>query len=142
MGLQMLWGVILISGCFFIVRYTFTITDHNVDTFLSSRNPRDTLYDEDELIKLALLSPNVSPISPGTATKADLSTVRSQAEDSEFVNREMAEIEGNLEFELALGAATYADCFRGDMKARSLTGILVQMFQQLSVFLFSLLDRY
>ena len=44
----------------------------------------------------------------------------------------MAEIEGNLEFELSLGTATYADCFRGDMRARSFTGILVQMFQQLT----------
>ena len=49
----------------------------------------------------------------------------------------MAEIEGNLEFEMSLGTATYADCFRGDMKARSWTGILVQMFQQLSVLLLS-----
>lgn len=35
-------------------------------------------------------------------------------------------------FELTLGSATYADCFKGNMRARTFCGILVQMFQQLT----------
>jgi SP family sugar:H+ symporter-like MFS transporter len=44
----------------------------------------------------------------------------------------MAEIQGNYEYELSLGASTYAECFKGNMLLRTMCGILVQMFQQLT----------
>lgn len=58
--------------------------------------------------------------------------MRSQPEDSDIVVNEMSEIQGNLEYEMSLGQATYADCFKGNMAARTWCGILVQMFQQLT----------
>lgn len=58
--------------------------------------------------------------------------MRSQPENSEFIIAEMAEIQGNLEFETSLGESTYADCFRGSMSRRIWIGVLVQMFQQLT----------
>lgn len=58
--------------------------------------------------------------------------MRSQPENSEFIIAEMAEIQGNLEFETSLGESTYGDCFRGSMSRRIWIGVLVQMFQQLT----------
>lgn len=97
-GLQMLFGLILIIGCFFI--------------------PESPRY----LVRRGLIE----------QARANLARMRSQPENSELVNTEMAEIEGNLEYEMSLGTATYADCFRGDMLKRTMCGIFVQMFQQLT----------
>ena len=125
----------LLVGCLFIVSHfpTFEFTALLTYSRLS-RSLLDTSSDVERSSKLEPLSRNVSS-SPSPFRDHELIlfvSVRSQPENSEFVNTEMAEIEGNLEYELSLGTATYADCFRGDMKARSLTGILVQMFQQLT----------
>lgn len=61
--------------------------------------------------------------------------MRGQSVDSERVQTEMGEIMANLEFEKSLGLATYADCFKSGhngMLGRTMCGILVQMFQQLT----------
>lgn len=60
--------------------------------------------------------------------------MRGQSVESERVQTEVGEILANLEFEKSLGLATYADCFRrhDGMLARTMCGILVQMFQQLT----------
>jgi hypothetical protein len=86
--------------------------------------------------------------------RAALARMRGQGENSERVNAEMTDIQANIEFEKSLGKATYADCFKGNMLARTRTsfvpsffeygssltelyrrlvcGIFVQMFQQLT----------
>lgn len=45
---------------------------------------------------------------------------------------ELAEIKANHEYELKLGKASYADCFRGGMLKRQLTGMGLQALQQLT----------
>jgi SP family sugar:H+ symporter-like MFS transporter len=45
--------------------------------------------------------------------------MRGQDANSDRVNAEMTEILANIEFEKSLGKATYADCFRGNMLART-----------------------
>jgi sugar porter (SP) family MFS transporter len=45
---------------------------------------------------------------------------------------ELAEITANHEYELSLGKATYADCFRGNLGKRLFTGCALQALQQLT----------
>ncbi|KAL8276917.1 hypothetical protein RQP46_010645 [Phenoliferia psychrophenolica] len=61
-----------------------------------------------------------------------LARMRSRPIDDPIINTEMEQIEGNLEYERSLGKSTYAECFRGTMLPRTMCGILVQMFQQLT----------
>ncbi|EOD50236.1 putative mfs monosaccharide protein [Neofusicoccum parvum] len=48
------------------------------------------------------------------------------------VVEELGEITANHEYELSLGKATYADCFRGNLGKRLATGCLLQALQQLT----------
>ncbi|KAI9835359.1 MAG: High-affinity glucose transporter rgt2 [Thelocarpon superellum] len=45
---------------------------------------------------------------------------------------ELAEIEANHQYELSLGKATYADCFKGTLGKRLATGCMLQGLQQLT----------
>lgn len=45
---------------------------------------------------------------------------------------ELAEVEANHNYELSLGKATYADCFKGTLGKRLATGCLLQGLQQLT----------
>lgn len=63
---------------------------------------------------------------------ASLAKLRSKPVDSEFVQAEFAEITSAYAHELSLGAPSFAACFKGDMLKRTLCGIFVQMFQQLT----------
>jgi len=97
-GIQILWGILLIVGCLFI--------------------PESPRY-------------LVSKGQPEKA-RASLARIRSLPEDSDVVREEFAIIVNNYEYELTLGKATYAECFRGTMWKRTWCGINVQMFQQLT----------
>lgn len=52
--------------------------------------------------------------------------------DSPVVKAELSEIKANHQFEMSLGKASYADCFKGEMLKRQLTGMGVQALQQLT----------
>jgi SP family sugar:H+ symporter-like MFS transporter len=52
--------------------------------------------------------------------------------DHPAIVEELSEVEANHEFELTLGKATYADCFRGNIGKRLLTGCGLQALQQLT----------
>lgn len=67
---------------------------------------------------------------PGAA-KA-LAKIRRLNEDDTAVVEELAEIQANHEYEQSLGKATYADCFKGNLLKRLLTGCLLQSLQQLT----------
>jgi MFS transporter, SP family, sugar:H+ symporter len=45
---------------------------------------------------------------------------------------ELAEVRANHEFEMSVGKGTYADCFKGTVGKRLMTGCLLQALQQLS----------
>jgi len=61
--------------------------------------------------------------------------VRGQPAESEFIQAEIAEIQANFDYEMSIGQARWADCFKGGFKPhgnlrRVLVGIALQMFQQ------------
>lgn len=60
--------------------------------------------------------------------RASVARIRSQPLNSEIVNEEMAIIQGNYEYEISLGEATYAECFKGTMLKRTFAGIWIQMW--------------
>jgi MFS transporter, SP family, sugar:H+ symporter len=45
---------------------------------------------------------------------------------------ELAEVRANHDFEMSVGKGTYADCFKGTVGKRLMTGCLLQALQQLS----------
>lgn len=57
--------------------------------------------------------------------------LRRLPEDSIHITAELEEIKANYEYEKSLGSASYAECFRGNMGKRTLTGITLQSLQQL-----------
>ncbi|APA11917.1 hypothetical protein SS1G_05456 [Sclerotinia sclerotiorum 1980 UF-70] len=61
-----------------------------------------------------------------------LSKLRRLPADDTYIRDELAEITANHEYELQLGQASYADCFRGGMAKRLATGCLLQALQQLT----------
>lgn len=65
------------------------------------------------------------------AAKA-LGQLRRLAPDHPAIQEELSEIIANHRFELSLGKASYADCFRGNLGFRLLTGCLLQSLQQLT----------
>lgn len=60
-----------------------------------------------------------------------LMTLRRLPIDHPALREELAEIEGNWQYEKSLGKASYADCFRGNIGKRTITGITLQSLQQL-----------
>ncbi|EGP87271.1 unnamed protein product [Zymoseptoria tritici ST99CH_1A5] len=68
---------------------------------------------------------------PEAAAKA-LAKLRRLDIDHPAVVEELGEIAANHEYEMSLGKATYADCFRGNIGVRLLTGCLLQSLQQLT----------
>ena len=63
---------------------------------------------------------------------ASLAKLRRLPLDSSELAEEIAEIKANHEYELTLGKSSYADCFKGNLLKRLLTGCLLQALQQLS----------
>ncbi|KAI1820447.1 high-affinity glucose transporter RGT2 [Xylaria intraflava] len=61
-----------------------------------------------------------------------LSRLRRLPSDDPSITSEIAEIRANYEYELSFGQASYADCFRGPMLKRQLTGMAIQALQQLT----------
>ncbi|KAK3381843.1 general substrate transporter [Podospora didyma] len=61
-----------------------------------------------------------------------LGKLRRLPKDHPAVLDELAEIKANHDFEMSLGQASYADCFRGGMLKRQLTGMGLQGLQQLT----------
>ena len=61
-----------------------------------------------------------------------LGKLRRLPKDHPAVLDELNEIQANHQFELSLGKASYADCFRGTMLKRQLTGMGLQALQQLT----------
>jgi SP family sugar:H+ symporter-like MFS transporter len=61
-----------------------------------------------------------------------LSKLRRLPADHPAIEAELNEIEANHRYELSLGKATYADCFRGTIGKRTMTGCLLQALQQLT----------
>ena len=72
-------------------------------------------------------------VKVGKDTKALKSLVflRRLPADSPHILAELEEIKANYEYEKSLGTASYAECFRGNMGKRTLTGITLQSLQQL-----------
>jgi SP family sugar:H+ symporter-like MFS transporter len=68
---------------------------------------------------------------PEKAAKS-LSKLRRLDLDHPALVEELAEITANHEYELSLGKATYADCFKGNLGKRLATGCLLQGLQQLT----------
>lgn len=52
--------------------------------------------------------------------------------DHPAIIEELNEVQANHLYEMSLGKATYADCFRGTMTKRVLTGCALQALQQLT----------
>lgn len=61
-----------------------------------------------------------------------LSKLRRLDPDHPAIIEELAEIRANHEYELRLGKASYADCFKGSIGVRLATGCFLQGLQQLS----------
>nr|ARU07967.1 putative glucose transporter-3715 [Aureobasidium melanogenum] len=61
-----------------------------------------------------------------------LSKLRRLPTDHPAVEEELAEITANHEYELSLGQASYADCFKGNLGKRLATGCGLQALQQLT----------
>lgn len=68
---------------------------------------------------------------PEAAAKA-LSKLRRLDVDHPALVEELSEITANHEYELSLGKASYADCFKGSLGRRLFTGCALQALQQLS----------
>ncbi|KAL6232696.1 hypothetical protein BDW75DRAFT_232589 [Aspergillus navahoensis] len=66
------------------------------------------------------------------AAAHSLSKLRRLPEDHQAVREELAEIQANHQYEVSLGRSGYAECFRGNLLKRLLTGCLLQALQQLS----------
>ncbi|KAF2747702.1 general substrate transporter [Sporormia fimetaria CBS 119925] len=65
------------------------------------------------------------------AAKA-LGKLRRLPVDHPAVTEELNEVQANHLYEMSLGKATYADCFKGTIGKRLLTGSLLQILQQLT----------
>lgn len=65
------------------------------------------------------------------AAKA-LSKLRRLAPDHPALVSELAEVRANHEYEMRVGKATYADCFKGSIGKRLFTGCALQALQQLT----------
>lgn len=63
---------------------------------------------------------------------AALAQIRRLSRDHPAVIEEINEIQANHEYELSLGTASYADCFKGTMAKRLITGCCLQGLQQLT----------
>lgn len=61
-----------------------------------------------------------------------LAMIRRLPEDSPVVLEEIYEIQANHAYEMSLGKANYADCFKGNLFKRLLTGCALQGLQQLT----------
>jgi len=61
-----------------------------------------------------------------------LGQLRRLSPDHPAIQAEITEVRANHEFEMTLGKASYADCFRGKMRKRMLTGMGLQALQQLT----------
>ena len=61
-----------------------------------------------------------------------LAKIRRLPEDSPAVLEEIYEIQANHAYELSLGESSYADCFKGNLLKRLLTGCALQALQQLT----------
>jgi len=72
-------------------------------------------------------------IKVGKDTKAlkALVWLRRLPENDPHVLAELEDIKASYEYEKSLGSASYAECFRGNMGKRTLTGITLQSLQQL-----------
>jgi sugar porter (SP) family MFS transporter len=72
-------------------------------------------------------------VKVGKDSKALKSLVflRRLPENDPHVIAELEDIKANYEYEKSLGSASYAECFRGNMGKRTLTGITLQSLQQL-----------
>jgi MFS transporter, SP family, sugar:H+ symporter len=65
------------------------------------------------------------------AAKA-LARIRRLPVDHPGLVEELAEVRANHDFEMSLGKGTYADCFKGTVGKRLMTGCALQALQQLS----------
>lgn len=65
------------------------------------------------------------------AAKA-LSRLRGMPVDHPALVEELAEIQANHEYEMAIGSASYLACFKPPIRKRQLTGIALQGLQQLT----------
>lgn len=74
---------------------------------------------------------HIKKARPQAAAKS-LSTLRRLPIDHPALVEELAEITANHEYELSLGKATYADCFKGNLGKRLFTGCALQALQQLT----------
>ncbi|KIW09604.1 hypothetical protein, variant [Verruconis gallopava] len=61
-----------------------------------------------------------------------LCRLRRLPEDHEAIQEEIAEIQANHHYELSLGKSSYADCFKGTVLKRLITGCSLQALQQLT----------
>ncbi|TKX23617.1 sugar transporter-like protein 18 [Elsinoe australis] len=68
---------------------------------------------------------------PEAAAKS-LSRLRRLDVDHPALQEELAEIQANHEYEMALGKASWIDCFKGSLGKRLATGCLLQSLQQLT----------
>ncbi|KAH6698092.1 high-affinity glucose transporter [Leptodontidium sp. MPI-SDFR-AT-0119] len=62
----------------------------------------------------------------------NLAKIRRLPKDSPAVLEEIFEIQANHAYELTLGKSSYADCFKGNLLKRLLTGCALQALQQLT----------
>lgn len=65
------------------------------------------------------------------ATRA-LARIRCLSPNDPAILAEMEEIRANYQYELSLGNSSYLDCFRTGMLKRMLTGMVLQILQQLT----------
>ncbi|EKG09814.1 Sugar/inositol transporter [Macrophomina phaseolina MS6] len=66
------------------------------------------------------------------AATASLAKLRRLPVDHPAVVEELAEIVANHHYEMSIGTASYAECFKGTVGKRLLTGCLLQALQQLT----------
>ncbi len=73
-------------------------------------------------------------IKKGNQTKAarSLSRLRRLPVDHPAVVDELAEIQANHEYEMAIGTASYLACFKAPIRKRLFTGMALQALQQLT----------
>lgn len=64
--------------------------------------------------------------------KLSLSKLRRIPANSASIDAELREIKANHEYEMSIGKSSWADCFKGQMLKRQLTGMGLQALQQLT----------
>lgn len=139
-----MWNLTLSSGCYqwaitiglLIAAIVLNATKNRNDSG-SYRIPVAVQFAWGIILVIGMLILPETPrflIKKGNHEKAakSLAKLRHLAVDHPAIVEELAEIQANHEYEMAVGQASYLACFRPPIRKRQLMGIALQALQQLT----------